>query len=372
MQLMRHLSLFQTVCVGFSLLTPCIVGAAQNEGLRRSEAVATPAPKVGGSIKKHVAAPSVSEVMKPPAPTGMKSTLDPKECASHAPAVFGGLVCDAAIKDGHLVLVWRWDGNRDIDGYRIYRVNGNQRQQAALQASGKDWTVYTMSQPESGFEGQCFAVTALAGAYESDLSGSYCVGGRATISTKSMKPTHVRSVYRLRARDKGLVSDFDKTYTETSAELKVGYTYTTRKYPLGDKSLAGVDRAALYFDVDPIRGKNVYVARLKLRVGTTVIDKVVYESVVDHTTSCLARIGMADSYWWTHEDWIDGGVVLTPGIAVGPDVSVDVTKIVAQWVEGGAPNYGFLLLGAEENFSAFTEQACHTTYSDVTLEVHYY
>ena len=152
--------------------------------------------------------------------------------------------------------------------------------------------------------------------------------------------------------------------------MLAGYEYTTYHDFQGDCNDDSASRGAVYFDVSSLRGKTIVSAGLNLTVDSSTVGT---DYHTDHFTSCAARLGTGQASWWNYTDWIDGGVVLQPGESQGPNVAYNVTQIVQSWASG-TPNFGIVLFGAEENFNAFTEKSCMTTYvsGSVGLEVKFY
>ncbi|HJY86205.1 MAG TPA: hypothetical protein VKE24_05150 [Candidatus Acidoferrales bacterium] len=328
------------------------------------------------------------------APTELKSISDPKECVQYALSSVRGMVSDAAvkaidlnpyiqkylvrdcddeIKAGRLLLIWNWSGKEQIDGYRIYRVDGGKH---SLVATQKVFTMLGLTQAPDGFNRKCYAVAAYAGSQETELSNAVCVRGGSVVQTMTLQPQQLRSSRKSHSGNTGALTGNDKSGADNFTQLKVGYYYETNKAPAGDFFANEVNRGGLYFDLNSLNGRKIYSARLRLRVDTTYVGSGFDYSdgaPGDNTISCAAKIGIGRNYWWNYTDWIDGSVVLSPGRHVGPDVAMDVTSIVRNWVELSYPNFGFVLFGEDENLNAFTEKACETTYTGwISLEVQYY
>jgi hypothetical protein len=55
-------------------------------------------------------------------------------------------------------------------------------------------------------------------------------------------------------------------------------------------------------------------------------------------------------------------------------VALDVTKIVAGWINDPNQKFGLLLQGEDENLLAFTNSSCVTAYKpgSIRLEIKYY
>lgn len=76
--------------------------------------------------------------------------------------------------------------------------------------------------------------------------------------------------------------------------------------------------------------------------------------------------------WWTHRDWVEGRFDYNiPPSGTGPQVTADVTPIVAQWLRGDL-NLGLVLRNNDERLGVFTNARCQTRYSNPVLDVTYY
>jgi hypothetical protein len=300
------------------------------------------------------------------APANMHPTTDLQECGTHGGLLGGPILCQSLLPKGELALVWDWNGQGDIDGYRIYRTDNGNRVAVGTQAPGKQVTLFVVPPPSDGYNGKCYAVTAYQGGKESDLSNNACAGGGNVVQTVTLTPQHLRGVQKSVIHFTGFsgaVGGGDPGANISNPGFVVGYFYDTEKAPAGDTAWNYISRTGLYFDVGGVAGKSIRAARLNLTVGTTALRGHRWGAgpQLDHTTSCVGRIGLGVSYWWNYSDWIDAAIVVQPGVATGPDVSYDVTQLVRDWANG-SPNYGMVLLGDEENLDAFTERGCETTY----------
>jgi hypothetical protein len=306
----------------------------------------------------------------PSAPTGLTSTLDPKVCGDHAG--FAGFICLATIPAGHLTLVWDWAPStayQDLDGYRIYRVDGGRRTVVGTQNSA-DIKIQAFEQPASGFAGQCFAVSAHKNGAESALSVPFCPSGGSTTQKIVLYATQQRSVAIYAGDTTGLagLASSRSSGPRPSDSLKVGYLSTANKVVLGDSFGNLAYRTGLQFNTESLMGRSIYRALLKLHVWTSQVG-----ASNDTFWSCATAIGIAADSWWGSQSWINGEFgEVNPGRVHGPDVALDVTKIVADWASGRATNFGLVLKGDSEDMGAFRSDACLSTFSNPSLEVVYY
>ncbi|HZR70550.1 MAG TPA: hypothetical protein VFB01_16020 [Burkholderiales bacterium] len=297
-------------------------------------------------------------------PTNVTSTVDPKTCADHG-GLGGGLACTALLPQGRMALVWSWSGAA-ADGFNVYRVDGGQQVRTGRQANGKEATVYIVDPvPAGGYAGKCYAVSAYRGSDESPLSAPFCTDGGNVVQTAVITVGHARAVGQWKDSDGGGgVTD--------GGSYAVGYWDLTFTHALGDNHSNTFDRLALFFDTSAVSHRKIYGARLKLTVDSTIVGEGPFQ--FDHYTSCASRIGTGLDRWWNHGDWIQASEVLAPGRYQGPDVALDVTKIVQQWAQFPDANFGLVLMGENEDLSAFLYRACQTTYDPtrISLEVEFY
>jgi hypothetical protein len=291
-------------------------------------------------------------------PTNVRSANGASDCAAHA-GPLGALVCPDLVRSGHVLLIWDWQpttGPDEIDGYYVYRVDGNGRQRVATQANKKSLTLSDVPPPPGGYAGACYAVSAYAGSRESAPSSAFCAGESSAARIARLAPTQTRShsetfgVDRFATNDRGLY---------------VGFSYTATKHLIGDTNSNAFSRAAVFFDIANLRGRRLVDAKLKLKIAST--------RGAGPVHSCATTVGVATGYWWQATDQIDAdfgsGV---PAGDTGPDVAIDVQRIVARWMRGEASNYGFVLRNDDENPGAFTNLECMTQYFDPILEVTYF
>jgi hypothetical protein len=300
-----------------------------------------------------------SYAVKLPTPGALGSTVDPQVCSNHA-GFGGGLACAAQLPQGRLALVWNGSAAA-VDGYYVYRVDGGQRARIGRQANGKDVTVYIVDPvPQGGYAGKCYAVSAYRGSNESDLSPAFCAGGGSVVQTVVLRPAQLRSM--------SLLTHFGP---HDFGEWKVGYAFHTDRELFFDNSFNWIDRAAFLFDHSAFASKKIYGAWFRFTVSKTILNA---KGNIDHYTSCATRIGTARDLSWQHGDWIEADEVVHPGEIRGPEVSIDVTKIVVGWAMFPDHNHGLVMMGDHDDIDAFTDAQCETSFDPraVSLEVQYY
>ena len=274
-----------------------------------------------------------------------------------------------------MTLVWDWAPStayQELDGYRIYRVDGGQRTVVGTQ-NGTDIKIQAFAQPASGFAGQCFAVSARKGNAESELSAPFCPAGGSATQTITLSATQSRSAYIYGGDTTGLSGEISPAAHSSQGAwsfggLRVGFLSSTSTHPLGDTFTNTAYRAGYFFDTAAVKSRSIYRASLKLHVSKSQIGR-----STDTFWSCATAIGIAADPWWESQSWINGEFGgAGPGRVHGPDVALDVTKIVADWASGRASNYGFVLKGESEDMGAFRNDACLSTFANPSLEIVYY
>jgi hypothetical protein len=318
-----------------------------------------------------------------PAPTDLTNTQDVQTCTQFGG--FGaGLACKALLPENRLALIWNYKApSGQITGFHVYRVDEGQRPLmgrtlVGSQTNGPTVKFYIVDPPPpGGYQGVCYAVTAYGAGQESAISPPFCVGAGAVSKTVTLQATSSRSS----------VQDSDG-FTPPNSNLapmafSVGYnhTYTTQSIvvvQIGAYSDDQVYRAGVLFDLSGLAYKKIRSATLHLSVDSAWVwngggpIKPTANAVTDHYNSCAANISVGVDRWWQHSDWINATTALSPGPANGPDVTFDVTSIVANWA-GGQPNFGFVLEGANESLTIHSNDGCVSSYvpSSAVLVVQY-
>ena len=304
-------------------------------------------------------------------PTNVHSTGSGLDCGAHV-GPLGALVCPDMIKSGDLLLIWDWApaaGPPDIDGYRVYRVDSSLKQLVYTRANKKDLTLVDVPKPAGGYSGKCYAVTAFVGARESALSPSFCAGSSSVAKTIRLPAIHTRSSHRYHVNTGNAFTGNFANVPEESP-LDVGFSYSATQHTLGDTVHNGIHRAAVAFDMSALANRGLVAAKLHLTIATS--------AGLGNNHSCATNVLTGTEFWWQNSNWIevpagDQGSLSLNAVPTdtGPEISADVTQLVAPWLRG-QPNYGFVLINTDENLGAFTNKACLTSYSNPTLEVTYY
>jgi hypothetical protein len=318
-----------------------------------------------------------AQLLQLTAPNGLTSTQDVQTCTQFGG--FGaGLACKALLPKNRLVLIWNYTPDRNpVTGFHIYRVDKGFSSPVGSQANGPAVRFYIVDPPPAGgYTGVCYTVSAYGGGKESAPTAPFCVAPSAVSKTATLQATQVRTA----------VQDSEGRPVGNGGfaplALSVGYneTYTTQSVvvQIGSYSDDEVYRAGLLFDLSSLAYKKIHSATLHLSVdsawvwsGSTPVLPTA-NTVTDHYNSCAANVSVGVDRWWEHSDWINDNKALSPGPANGPDVTIDVTSIVANWA-AGQPNFGFVLEGTNESMTIHSNAGCVTSYvpASATLVVQY-
>lgn len=330
-------------------------------------ATPAPAPKFVGHVNTRALVLAVA------APTNTRAAVGGPDCASHVGAL-AALLCPDMIRSGDLLLGWDWQagpGPADIDGYRVYRVDGGSNQLIYTQANKKDITLVDVPKPGGGYTGKCYAVTAYAGSKESALSSPFCAGGGAAAKTVRLSAVHARSSEHSGSNAGNFVTgSFHIDTYLGGGRLIVGHNYWYEKHTLGDEVQNFVERGAVAFDTSSVANRRIVAAKLHLTIDDS--------RGAGNNHSCITNVLTGTEFWWQNQDWLevpagDKGALSANSVPTdtGPEITADVTALVAPWLIG-QPNYGFVLINSDEDTGAFANRVCQTTYSNPILEITYY
>ena len=355
---------------------PGILTPIRSRVLGNVLATPTPLPRIGGNASKVA---NLSVLVRPAVPTNVKNVAAATDCGAHV-GVLGSLTCPAMIASGDLLLTWDWqsDGKlTEIDGYRIYRVDSGLHQLVFTRSNNKELTLVDIAPPTGGYTGKCYAITAYTTKAESELSSAFCASGGAVAKTVRLPASQAR--YAKKVRDvggnviNGVGSLAGRGLPPVLTNVVVGYSYASEKHTLGDTVSNVLYRGAVAFDVSALARRHLVSARLHLQIGDSKCNGCVQAGgiSVGNNYSCITNIGSGTEFWWRNGSWLEVQSSDIEPNDVGPDISADVTKLVASWLTG-EPNYGFVLLNRDERLGAFDNRQCQTSYSVPTLEITYY
>ena len=355
-------------------------------------------------------------------PSGLKNTNDPKECTAHMPgvmAILGGeFACKAAMDDGnHAVLVWEWLGGcwpgdsncvKTIDGYRVYRedfpapslvkeVQGQDLKTAMFPLPPEPWP------PESNaplmwklkyaaLAKNCYFVRAFKdGVGESPDSQKICLPWQAFNQIKDLTPAnvltrgvwHAYTEYHVWDGPASICAQGLAGPDVQANQIQVGYYHATWDNCNGYYNLAS--RGAVYFDLSNIP-KNAFLnwARLEYDFPKNVALAFDDTATNQKKINCATRLMLGKEEWMgknfgSKVYWIPGESYLTLASTLGtfavkpgqPDIQLDVTDAVKQWIQGSHPNYGFVFRSGSEGLDHEDNNRCLANYGNFHLKLSY-
>jgi plastocyanin len=155
---------------------------------------ATPGPWTSVTASHPNMGKIIAATRTPAVPGHVHVSNGSQECAAHV-GLLGALVCPDMIRSGNVLRVWDWQpgtvGPGNIEGFRVYRVDRGMKQLVYTRPNKNDLTLYDMPGPSGANIGQCYAVSAYAGSFESDPSGAVCLKRQNTLAlaAPSVVPT---------------------------------------------------------------------------------------------------------------------------------------------------------------------------------------
>lgn len=344
----------------------------------------TPNPKLGG-LHLSVLPTTVSPVINLHPITNPDQNAALAECRSHGDTL--GIGCAAAMSNSWYVLVWDWPNNNcpvgynctsDIDGYRVY-FPGTKAPPVQI-GPGAGYTIQAFD--PKAMPGNCVAVTAYKGKFESGQSYSKCLGTGDTTKPivfthhvdVTLQPTHMRSSDEQFEAGTGVLNSVFNSHTVGGLQtvlngvLITGYSYSTNKSVLGDSKANDVRRGAVAFDLSAIKGHPIDFATLHIHVLQTMMGN---QYQMNYDWSCTTTLSIGMNQWWYDVNWLASNPKQTLSVSqAGPEINIDLAKWMS-YAAYGAYDNGFILIGGSEDLGAFTEASCQTQYDHVTLEVGY-
>lgn len=319
----------------------------------------------------------------PPSPSGLTSTNDPQMCTQHG-GFGGGLACTAGFSNGWLALIWSAPNacSNCIDGYDVYRVDGGQHTFVYKQNNGKDVTLALVTKPSDGFNGKCYSVTAYSGNKESSDTGPYCVIGpidTPVVRSFNVTPNALRSVYH----------HYSYSFPGPGCGLSTTGTKPPNGLPVGFQHVYGssigvtcyedtfVYQSALSFDLG---GAGILLRNSKASVKSAIMTF----QAVDGSANCLAGVHLPTGDWSNAQDLIPNNDYISgipwstnpvganmPSVKIfNGNYAIDVTSAINNFAKGNWPDYGFLLIGGNEDTSGFHDNnSCESGYGNVSLNV---
>ena len=326
----------------------------------------------------------------PAAPTNITTSNDPLACNQHMANPFiAGLLCQP-LASGGLFILWNWQPHtsctacpQDVDGFRVYETDtiGLSAHRVTETSEGAAATVSVLSSPAGGFNGKCYAVSAYKGNQESTLGQRTCIGSAPRIGTvtATLKPSHMRESMQIKAAGTGILEPLDPLpYYCTggiehggSSYLTIGFQFESSEHFTGDLYCNKIQRGGVMFDLGSLVGRPLQRAVLRLHVHYSSVGPLNDPYRRYASTSCVAELGVGKPGWWSSGGWIEAADWIGNPQRSGPNVNIDVTGVVRNWMNG-ADNNGFVLRGPSEDLGAFTNDTCFTFFDDETLTVEHF
>ena len=342
--------------IGSLFATPVpAVAPALSQSARAIAPVAIPTPTPIGARSLTIG--QNAQTYNLTSPNNLRSVIGTTDCAGHQGTTV--VSCMQLITTGALILIWDPPAIKP-DAFRVYIVDKNGAGTSVLTSvNGGAMTLAELPTVVGGYAGRCYAVSAVTGARESDRSNTFCATTGSYATHRIFSARYSRSTVESRVHEVlfAVADQFVNT------DRVVGYQYTDQKSVIGDSYGNLAHRSAFGFDVTTLRNSRLLSARLRLTIDKS------YGKTNNY--SCASQIASGVEFWWKSDAsvWMDGTWnQAVPIGTTGPEVSADVTSIVAPWLNG-APNYGFVARNPDENMYAFTNGQCETSYINPLLDV---
>jgi hypothetical protein len=307
----------------------------------------------GGVHKPPTPRPTPKPQPQPiPVPTGLTNTRDPQVCSTHAGPI-AALLCAGAYTGGSLVLVFNWNGDTAYPtpgGFNIYEVDNGLHK--LVDRNTTQATVGIVKRPAGGFRNRCYTVTAVVGKLQSKPSRWAClapgsVGPFTTVVVSN--PSAVRT-HSHEYENYSPTVNIGPGFNCSNATPCVGGLYLYEACcPLSTtktvtETIANYYRAYFHFKLDPDLKKQ-YIIKATLSDRTTKSSSP--KSSMDY---CLDEMAPAASDWMSEPagstDIVGGSFTKIDAFSLSS--GLDVSSIVRSWINGSAPNNGFVLRGKLE------------------------
>lgn len=317
-------------------------------------------------------------ILSPAYPNRLHQTTVAQECGSHIGNPFAAAaVCDSALRNGRAIFVWDWNPNcptpnicvKDINGYRLYRVDGGRHDLAYDQNNGSGVTAIVLPPPAGGYDGKCYAVTAYKGARESYDSNTVCVGvadlgGKhfTLFESANTMGTGSNTVMGGNLPGNNCLIGYPDVPSDT-----VGFFHQ-------DGCAVGSFwyRHYVRFDTSRVAGRLIKKATLHFHIAWSRLHQSGMHQDVTNNINCADGVYEADEPWGDiDKDHLVGGpriASMATEVSVSPDISIDVTPTVQRWASGASPNYGIMLKGTNES-PAEDNNKCMTGYQQFAISV---
>jgi len=165
-----------------------------------------------------------------------------------------------------------------------------------------------------------------------------------------------------------------------AAQVLVGYInhYEGGSGPLPcEENSKDSYRGTIWFDLSKLSGKLPVAATATLNLKQVPGSVAAYDGSRNPTAKvCDDHLFVADVDWrkgWEGKGAVPEGKLIAPVNGCAGGCSIDVTDIVNKWTTGAAANYGFVIVGENEDWLdkliPNDNSVCETRYTDFTLTV---
>ncbi|MBV8223046.1 MAG: hypothetical protein JO293_06760, partial [Candidatus Eremiobacteraeota bacterium] len=301
-------------------------------------------------------------------------------CQAHGGSA-GSFACYIGLPAGKVALVWDYPYSNPVDGYNVYRADSTTSSgptsvqmvtipKPIAQATQSDWHFAILDKQSAG---SCFAVTAYHGNAESNRSVQYCIAENGVPKMVSLDPDRVGTMIAdaYVRTDMSLLENEDRNKNiliRGYVDLSVGHTHTAdlwrdQAHTQVSEYANSVYRGYAHFNTWMLAGRHIAQAQLSLLGGTT----------QGSSLLCLVNYGQAD-HFWNSGDRLYPNQDLGNGPYQGPDLHLDVTRLVQSWADGSAQNTGFALVDDQSLGLPMVviSDTCLTNFPTAKLDVTYY
>jgi LysM repeat protein len=298
-------------------------------------------------------------------------------------------ICQSYIDSGkYQVLLWNQNKfgacdqyDCEIDGYKVYElsVTGTSRLLATIANPKVKMHALNRPAPIPGlFAGNQIVVVATKGDMESEFSNAVVQEWEAPPTEKMVTLPAKSTMWDGKAKH---VSTWGCTATwgwgfETlpPGQIQVGFQRKYGDCTVGHASSSWIMRGAMWFDVGTIKDK-ILAAHLYLPWKGGRYDPTGDTASNQHVSCAGALLLGLEDYRtkdYSSPDVLPGGQPIRSlnitGDLEDDSLVIDVTDVVKEWKNNPSTNFGFTLMGTDENLPE-NGVDCYTNYGDMSIKV---
>ncbi len=331
----------------------------------------------------------------PNAPDKPTQAGAPSDCTDHGGLV-GAMLCLPWIQAGKLVLLWTWNGgsvgcsncSSTADAFNVYEVESGQHKFLTAEKKSGDNLALTLAfidPPAGGYNGKCYAVSAVANGQESVDSGHFCIGtppqAGPIIQHYDLTPNNSRVVwhhYHYDGFGPGCGLSAVGTGPPGATPSQVGFTHV---YDSAAGFTCSVDNQVFQTAVGfELGSAGIVLRNPKASVQSA---RLLFRRTDSSSVSCLAGLHLPRADWSNaqeliaHDDyrgnipWGQPNQSVNTGVVKvsGANYSIDVGSAISDWAKGVRSNYGFLLVGGNEDVSGEDNNSCDSRFAGFSLSL---